>query len=31
VKKDGQRCTVATGGGPCAVHAAAKADRPGLF
>ncbi len=31
VKKNGQRCTVATGGGPCAVHVSAKDAGPGIF
>jgi ribonuclease HI len=31
MKKNGQRCTVATGGGPCTVHAAVNGDGPGLF
>ncbi len=31
VKKNGQRCTNATGGGPCAAHQAAGDGDPGLF
>ena len=31
VRTNGQRCTTATGGGPCAIHRAATDSDPGLF